>query len=468
MGKYKRLLSDTIIFAIGSLGTKLILFFLVPLYTNFLTPEQYGIIELINTIVDLVIPITSLVIFDAVLRFTLDKTKDKNSVILNATIIFVLGSVVAVILTPLLGLYGDMNQWRWYICIYIISCMATQIFLTYIKGKENSKLYVFLSLFQTLLLAVLNIVLLTYYHCGIEGYLFSTILAHVLVAVLALIFGGIFKDIRHATFDKSLLKEMLRYSIPLILNNLSWWIINSSDKFMIDYFVGTEALGLYSIAIKIPSLINVIITLFSQAWTISSIKEYDSTQDNTFYSQIFKFYTFIIFGFCAFLLIIIKPFMRIYVGPEFYSAWQFIPCLLVAACFNAISSYFGSIYGALKKSTNNMFSTLFSGVINIVLNFILIPIIGVMGATIATVIAYIFIAFYRLFDTRRYLKFKIAFVTLFVESILLIIDAYLVTVISTYVAYIVATIFLLGVIACNFDTIKFGVTESVKFLKNRK
>lgn len=426
MNKYKRLISDTFLFAIGSFGSKLILFFLVPLYTNYLTTGEYGTAELIYTVANLIMPITSMVIFDAVLRFALDKKTNNKNVLLNAVIVWGIGSAISLAIAPLFGLYQGLSEWKWYISIYIIITMACQICMIYIKAKEKSKQYVLLSLLQTLLLAVLNIVLLTVFHLHIYGYLWANIVAHVIILALAVKIGDILKDLKSAVFEKELFKEMLKYSTPLIINNISWWIVQSSDKLMVEGLLDSASLGLYSVASKIPALINVITTIFSQAWGISSIKEYDSNKDKKFYSVVFGLYSFIVFFTSSCILLIIKRFMKIYVGQDFFEAWKYVPWLLVAASFGAISSYFGAIYGAVKKSFNVMISTLFSAIINIIINFILIPKIGIMGATIATAVSYIFIAWYRIIDSRRYFKFSISFTTIIVESLLICIQTYFV------------------------------------------
>ena len=124
---------------------------------------------------------------------------------------------------------------------------------------------------------------------GIKGYLISYIGSNAVAALLGLIIGRLLREIRRATFDKQLAKQMVVYSSPLIINNLSWWVIQSSDKLMLEDMVGDIALGIYTVASRIPSLITVFITIFQQAWGISSIKEMDSTNDSRFYTNVFTF-----------------------------------------------------------------------------------------------------------------------------------------------------------------------------------
>lgn len=403
--KYKNLIGDTIAFSIGNFGSKLILFLLVPLYTNILTTSEYGISELIATIANLIIPIVSLVIHDAVLRFTLDSKVNKNNVLYNSIIVAIFGSICAIPLVFVISCYPSIKPWSLYLYFYVVSSMFSQILMTYLKAESKTKLFVLLGMVQTFLMAVYNIVLLVFLKKGVEGYLLANIVSHISVIVLILFTGNIFSDLRKAYFDKSLLYKMIIYSSPLILNNISWWIVQSSDKFMVEYLVGSAALGLYTIASKIPALINVVVNIFAQAWGISAIKEYDGEQDGKFYSNVYRIYMFLIMVFALLAISLIKYLMPLYVGSDFIDSWRYVPFLLAASFFSAISAFYGSLYSAAKKSVNVMISTVGTAVVNIVLNFILIPKYGVMGAGVATLVAYAFSVVFRALDSRKFIDF---------------------------------------------------------------
>ena len=405
--KILSLIKDTLIFALGSIGSKLILFLLVPLYTNFLTEAEYGISELVFSTSQLLIPFLSLVIFDAVIRFGLSKEEKSEDVLLIGLLVFAAGSVLTVVITPLFGLYDALAEWKWYMCVYIIFNMLCAILGCYIKAVNKNKLYTAVNILQTLVMALLNVLLLVVRSTGVRGYLLSTILASVVAAAVFFLFGGVIKDLKKARFRPELLKKMVIYSAPLILNNVSWWAIHSSDKIMIEWVIGSAALGIYTVATKIPALINVIISIFSQAWNISSAKEMEGDDDAEFYSKVFVVYQSLTFAAVIVLNGVMKPFMGIYVGEAFSSAWRYVPILLTAAGFSAISSYFGSMYGAMKRSVNNMATTLTAAVVNIVLNFFFIRLWGVWGAAIATLVAYILLATMRTIDVKRYVSIKI-------------------------------------------------------------
>jgi O-antigen/teichoic acid export membrane protein len=176
---------------------------------------------------------------------------------------------------------------------------------------------------------------------GINGYLYAQIIS-LIVSVLYLYYATaigirIFKE----KVNRELLKQMLKFSIPMILNALSWWILHSTDKIMIRQYISEGAVGIYSVSSKIPSLINTVTFFFSEAWFIAAITDYDSDKDNSFYEKTFRVYNFILCGIVACILLVLKPFMSVYVGKEFTESWTYVPLLLIATLFRNYSDFFG-------------------------------------------------------------------------------------------------------------------------------
>lgn len=466
VNKYKRLVTDTFIFALGNLGSKVILFFMVPLYTHFLSKEEYGTSELVFTIAQFLVPFVSLVIFDAVLRFGLSKAANKDNVLKSSFLVIGIGSIVTIIVTPLFGFYAPLSEWKWYLCIYVILTMIGNVELNYLKLIDQNKAYAAISIIHTLVLALANILLLTHYHWGIRGYLVATILGSLTTVVLGFFSGKTWAALINGKLDRNLLSEMIQFSAPLILNNVSWWVIQSSDKIMIEAMVGASALGLYTAATKIPSLINVIISIFSQAWGISSVREFESSNDKGFYTEVFTAYSVVGFGAAVCINTIVKPFMAIYVSQVFFESWRFVPLLLVSASFSAVASYFGSLYGALKKSVNNMRTTLAAAIVNIIVNYLCILWLGAWGAIIGTVTAYFTLAIFRMVDVLRYIKldphwkeFILNIVIVLTQAILVSLDFHI-----WFVSIIAITMF--GIV--NRKTILKVAQGLLKLVRRRK
>lgn len=449
--KYKDLLKDIFIFSIGSIGSKLILFLMVPIYTNYLTEAEYGISDLVFTVSQLVVPFVSLVIFDAVLRFGISKENRPQDVLLVGLVVCSVGSVATFVLTPLLSLYNTLSHWKWYVSIYIILNMFSSVLTNYLKSIGKNKLYAVINIIQTFTLAILNVVLLTFCRIGIVGYLISVIASSGITIILSVVFGRIIQDLRTARFVKLLFKDMVVYSAPLIINNISWWVIHSANKIMIEFMIGATALGIYTVATKIPSLINVVISIFSQAWHLSSSKEIEGDKDINFYSSVFSYYTVLTFAAAIFLTGIIKPFINIYVGDSFIDSWKYIPLLLTGAVFSSVSSYFGTLYGALKKSVNSMISTLIAAIINIVVGIILIKYFQLWGAVVATLLSYIVLSIFRMYDIKRFLNIRINYLKYYINCALVLMQSVLVSL--DFYIYIVSIIVILLYCIINIKTI---------------
>ncbi|MGN0160221.1 MAG: oligosaccharide flippase family protein [Lachnospiraceae bacterium] len=404
--KYKELIKNIIIFSFGGLGSKIILFLLVPLYTRYLTTEEYGTADLVFTFSQLLIPVASLTIQEAVMRFGLSKDEDRIHVLQSAFFIWIVGSVVSTAFIPLLS-FTSISKYSLYLIVYVILSSGSQIFLNYLKVIDKNRLYSIITIVQTLFLAIFNVILVAQLKLGIVGYLMANNIAIAVCFFLSVCFSGVAKVLEKFELDKSLTIKMLIYSLPLILNNISWWAIHSIDKIMITCMISASALGIYTVSSKIPSLINVFTGFFNQAFGLSAIKEKESTNEIDFYSKIFNYYYNIVILGCIIVNTFIKVFMKYYTSSAYFESWRYVPILMVAAVFNAMASYFGSLYCSLKLTNNNMITTLISALLNIIFNFSLISIVGLSGAAYGTLIAYFSLTYIRVINIRKHMKFSI-------------------------------------------------------------
>ncbi|WP_034442401.1 lipopolysaccharide biosynthesis protein [Butyrivibrio sp. AE2032] len=464
-GKYKTLAKDTLIFALGSLGSKVILFFLVPLYTNFLTREEYGISDLVTTLVQLFVPFAAVVINQAVLRFGMKKDRRAEDVLKASFFVLALSVLVSLVFVPLISLYKPMEPWKWYFYALIVLTNISETEKNYLKVKERNRTFAVISIFQTLVLAVTNIVLLTFCHLGISGYLFANIAALAFTTIAAFFAGKIPAGLKAGKLDRTLLREMVRFSFPLIFSTVSWWVIQSSDKLMLELMVGASLLGVYTAATKIPSLINVVTGIFNQAWGLSSIKEIETDKDAGFFSSVFNLFSTFLFGVCIVLTSVIKPFMSVYVGAEFREAWQYTPLLLSAAVFFSISAFIGSVYMALQKTKNDMWTAVLSAVINLAVNYFGIKAWGIWGAVLGTVSAYLVIALIRVIDIRRQMRFDVDVLRFVINCLIMLVHSVFVSLNLNILLVSISAVILFFIL--NFGNIKQICTKLLSFVRRR-
>ncbi len=440
--KNKYLLKNTIILSIGNFGSKLISFFLVPLYTNVLTTYEYGKIDLITILSTVVVPLITLNIQEAVLRFSMDKDKDKTEVLKTGTLIMIIAIILSLLGIPLLNLFDATKNYSFLLVLYMLSYIGSHIYLCYIRGIEKLVDYSIISIIQTCLIAILNIIFLIPLKLGISGYILAYIISYFITFILCFIRGNVIKTIDNFKIDKKITMNMIKYSVLLIPNSLMWWIMNSLDRVMVSSFLNVEANGVYAVSYKIPTILITFTTIFNQAWMFSAVKEKDSADKETYTNSIFSALFNIVITISLFILLILKPLMKIYVGKAFYLAWEYTPALIVGTVFLTLGTFISNEYTAHKDSIGFLKSSTVGALINLVLNFLLIPIIGVMGAAIATCISYICVYIFRIFDTKKYLKYKVLDKEKIIYISLLLLSS-IVIYIDNYFCYLILLLILL-------------------------
>ena len=462
-GRYYQLISNTFLFALGNFGSKFLVFLLVPLYTHALTTGEYGISEILVTATNLLIPFVSLSIQDATLRFALDKKNNEGEVIKNTVAVLVVGSLVSCLLMPLVRLYRPLADWSGFFVAISIAYMIRNAFSVYIKAIGKSRLFALDSIFYTALLMLSNILFLTVFKWGLQGYFYAILVSSLLSIILLTSGGRIVQSCKSSHINRNLMRDMLKFSLPMILNNVSWWIINSSDKMMIEYFMSAGDSGIYSVAAKMPSLIAAVTNIFNQAWVISSVSEYDTTRDSSFFSNIFNAFNAVIILFAAGIIFIIKPFMQIYVGPSFVSCWQYVPLLLLGSIFQSYATFFGAIYTSAKRNVSVMMTTFLAAGINFVLNIILIKAMGIQGAVIATAVAYLVVFVFRMIDSQKYIKFHINFAQVGIS--VLILTAQCLVTIADWHPFIISGACIVALLIINYATLNTLVHKALVKIK---
>ena len=203
-------------------------------------------------------------------------------------------------------------------------------------------------------------------------------------------------------------------------NSLSWWISNSSDKYIVTWFCGTAVTGIYSVAYKMPSMISVVVQIFYNAWSISAVDGFGSEETLKFYNSIYKKYIAGTFFFASGIIWMNKILAYFLYSDDFFEAWLYVPVLVLAVVYHGMGSFVGSIYTSAKKTRILLFSTVAGAAANIVLNLIMVPLWGPMGAAIATCISYLVIWAIRCIGAGNIMKLDFRLKDTLLGSILLI------------------------------------------------
>lgn len=462
MSKYNKLAQNTAIFALGNVLSKLILSLLLPLYTRVLTTAEYGTVELITSYIQLIVPFASLSIGDALFRYTMDKKQDTKRVLMNSYIVLAIGTIVLFALIPIFCMVKTIGEWSLYLVLICIFSMWRSTFSLYAKAIGKSTVFALDNIFFNLILALSNIVLLTAFHFGIQGYFIAQILANFFSIIFLLCTNKLFGSLKQKYLSKILLKMMVLYSAPLILNSVSWGIMGTADRVMLTSMINKSANGIYAAAAKIPSLLSLVTGVFTQAWALSAIQDYDEEKDNRFYENVFKFtHIGVTFGTLA-LLFCNNWFFPWVLGKNFGESVKYVPTLLIGTVFLTYSNYFSPMFSAIKNTKVIMLSALVGTAANIIFNYALIPVIGIMGACIATTVSYMVIAVIRYSFAEKFFKLNYEIKKVLVIELLLLINTYLVT-----INHLIAIIFIILEIVMLFIMYKLEFEQVQKIIADK-
>ncbi len=409
--KYKYLGKNTLIFAINSFGTKILSFLLVPLYTNILSTEEYGVADLITTTATLMMYLFTINVADAVLRFTLDKKTDPDEILSYGSRVTMIGSLL-LILTMILVWWSGLVPWDDSYYLYVFGfyffTASYQLLTNYLRAIDDVKAVAIAGIISSLSMILCNILFLVVVRIGITGYLLALIIGPFCGSLYSLL--RIKLPLRvyfRKTCDAATRKAMRAYCIPLIFNNIALWINAFLDKYFVTAICGVDQNGIYAVAYKIPTILSICYTVFSQAWNLSAIKEFDKDDKDGFFSDTYRVYNSLIVCICSGLILINVPLARLLFAKDFFEAWNYSSVLLISVMFNAMTAFLGSIFSAVKKSRIIAVTTLISAAVNTVLNALLIPVIGVQGAAIATAACYVVMWAVRYVVIRRYITLRI-------------------------------------------------------------
>lgn len=421
MNKYTKLLKNSGIFAIANVGSHLISFLLVRFYTELLTTEQYGMIDVMVTTTSLVIPIISLAIVEAVLRFSIDDDNPKD-VFINGVFVAVCGSLVFAIVGPWIFINTAYKDYFIFMAILVFLTSIDNICAQHVRGIGKVSIFAIAGIIKTAVLAGSNILFLLGLGWKIEGYMLSMIISEMASILFLMCASKAYKGLRTRP-NMPLLRQMTKYSIPLIPNSLSWWVMNAADKYAILLMLGASYNGLYAVAHKLPSLINVCNNLFFQAWQLSAVEESKSDKKAEFYSNVFNVLALTLFMVAAVLFVLLRPIMKLLAAADYGEAWRYSPFLIIGMVFAAFSSFLGTNYVAMKKTNGALKTTIVGAVVNIILNFIFIKLIGMNGAALATMISFAVTWIYRAIDTREFVDIAYKMGALILSIVLLVLQA---------------------------------------------
>lgn len=428
MGKFKSLISDTLIFAVGNFTVKILYFFLMPIYTISLNADEFGLADLLNNTLQFIVPILTLSISDAVFRYMLDKNADKSCFLSNGFYVLLGGSFCVTLGVLLLSVFIHIDIYVYYFVLWYVLEAFKILFSQYTRAEGKLWTFSINGIIGAFMLLISTFILVYKMKLGVNGYLLSFIISNFTSIVFLLFRVNILYEIKIGKVRISVIAMMLTYCLPLIPNMLSWWFTNISSRYIIAGFCGLSIAGLFSSASKLPALLNIVTSVFQQSWQIASIREYQDSHTSSFFSSVFRKYSFLCLLVCSILIVLVPFISKFVLQGEFYKAWIYTPILIFSALLGCYSTFFGTFYSVVKDNIKAMKSTLWGAIANVVLCFCTIPFLGVTGALIANALSYFIIVIIRIKDVQKYIYIPINYKQFYVSLIVCLVQSIIISV----------------------------------------
>lgn len=401
----KKFIKDFGIYAIGNLGSKLITFLMIPLYTYFVEkPSDYGYFDLCLQVCFLMFPVITLQLRDGAFRFLLDTqdTTERSRIITFAYRTLGITIISTIALAFCLSLFVHIDYlWS---TIALLVVMSVYEFLAQIsRGLGNNKAFIAVGLISSLGICLFSLIFVAWFKMGIMGIFLANILARVLSIVIVEYKMKTFSRFFNIKIDlKNISKQMLNYSVPLIPVSLCWLFTTTSDRYFVSYFLGFGMTGIYAIAVRFGGLIHTLSNIFLQTWQENAIQQYNSPDRDDFFSKVFNYYIYVL----CFTLIAFTFTLKIcygwIIGANYQDSLEFVYLINLSTILFAITVYFELPYQCAKDTKRAIPSIILTAIVNITLNFILTPLLHIYGVILTAIISYLTLIIYRWIDTRRY------------------------------------------------------------------
>ena len=396
----KKITKGSLIFASGHIFVKVIGIFLIPIYTRYLTPADYGILSIVSVIGTILFIVLSMGCDTAVMRFYYDYREHKEELksYLGTIAIFLLGiNLIIILLINYTGaglfevLIKDKSiTFNPYMKLKIYSTylgLASIIPLMLFRVKEKPLNYISATTFQFIISVSFIIYFVVFLKQGalgsIKGGLYASLILFIIYILLTI------KEINF-NFHFSKLIDTLRFSLPLVPHNLAGWILSLSDKLILQRYSSLSEVGLYSLGYSLGMVMNFIVMSINFAWAPFF---FDMAKTNKDAKQIFARITTLWMIFISFICISGILFSReiiiLLTTEKFYGSALVIPIILVSYFLNGMYFMVVNAIFYLKKTKVLPIFTFISAIVNIGLNFWWIPKFGMMGAAYATLVSFI-------------------------------------------------------------------------------
>lgn len=407
MKKQTNLAKNTLIYAIGNFGSKILAYVMVLVYSYYITPEELGYYDVVLTTISMVQPLVIFQINDGVFRFLIDSEQKQQTAIIGSVMKFLCLTTAASECLFMVFCGFVKVQYALWVGLLLFTTMFFTLMQDIIRGLGLNKEYAAYGVLNSVVMLVLETVGLIGLNMGVKALVISKACAYGVCIVTMFARHKILLQSLRERFSKAILAPVIRYSAPLVPNTICWWVVNSSDRYIILFALGAAYNGIYSMSTKFPTILTMITGIFYLAWQETAIKEYNTPERDRFFSEIFQKYSVLLFSLCLCAIPVTRIVIELFVSAAYREAWKYTGFLYLGAAFSALCSFLGMGYQISKETARSLATTIFAAILNFGINIACVRFIGLQAASFSTFAAYLFLFLIRLKHSQRYFTLTI-------------------------------------------------------------
>lgn len=418
-----KFMKDIGVYAIGNIGSKLITFLMVPMYTYFVhDTSDFGYYDICLAVCLLLIPFVTLQLRDGAFRFLLDCDSDtqRKRIVTFVSRTMVSTMSLTLVIAGAMALFTNI-QYLGYAVGLLIAMSLQEVYSQVFRGLGNNRAFVAVGILSALGIGVFSILFVAGLGWSIKGIFLANIIARILALIV--VEARVRLITCHTSWkidSRQVAHDIIRYTLPLLPGSLCWWLTGSSDRLFISHFLGLDVNGVYAVAIRFTGIIYTLAIIFYQAWQETAILQYNSPDRDSFFSKMFNSYIFLLAGILVGYVFMLKVNYGWLVASEYRESLNFIYPLGLSAVIFAIAAFFDMGYQCAKDTKRTLPAIVLAAIVNVALNFTLIKPLGVYGVILTLLVTYLVLVIYRWHDMRRYFVLKINRRTLVPIAIILL------------------------------------------------
>lgn len=423
--RFSGLLNGTFLYLIGMSFSKLMSFIILPYISVRINAEEFGVFDTIQTISGLLVPVVSVQLMDSAFRFVYGKKQSEQEVVIsNVWICLGLGMTVYIIFSILINIFCFNWKYMSILVIYTVSTIFLYMYQRVARSFGRRELFACAGVMQTAIMLFAQCIFVSLTPLGATGLIYAYAISCFVASGYVEVRIGALRCCKVSDWDWNIVKELIRFSAPLVPNSISWWGVSSFCRLVIIGWLGYAAAGIFSMANKFAGLLTSITGTFLLALQEELLKKLETGSVHHFLPRVFNVYVIILSALTSLVTLLQLAYFTIFIDPQYKESILLIPPVMLGMFFSSLCSFYGTGYFLYKKTKESFKSTLFGSVVSVVLSVSMVPFLGLMGAAIATLGGYLFLCLYRHMSMKEYFDVQIKASSVMISFIVLCVTTF--------------------------------------------